>query len=185
MPWNNGPITLYHGTDDISAAAIAVPTLPLNHGISLAHCAPLSDFGQGFYTTTNLNQARNWANVKYLRAMTNPKPPANASVLRFKVDRNHLAALQSLTFVSEDTGGDFWDIITHCRNGPTSHLLWGCAYYDCVFGPVSLWPQNLVIKDLVSRAFYLIFNFPSLCIISVCDAYGLKCVKYCKMELFR
>ncbi|MBI1929590.1 DUF3990 domain-containing protein [Candidatus Poribacteria bacterium] len=148
MPWTNGPIVLYHGTEDISASAIRLPSPPMNHSINLSYCNPSADFGGGFYTTTNLNQARNWANMRYRRRRFNRRNPAQyAVVIKFEVDRNLLSTLHHLGFVTENSNPDYWDFITYCRNGRSPHLLWGTRDYDVVFGPVSLWPQTLVIKD--------------------------------------
>ena len=62
MVWNNNRyLTLYHGTDLASANKI------INSQINLNFCKPLTDFGQGFYTTTYLHQAKNWANIRVLR----------------------------------------------------------------------------------------------------------------------
>jgi hypothetical protein len=64
MGWSNGPLVLYHGCDDTSAQSIMTPASPNRHGIHLAYSRPLADFGRGFYTTTYLHQAKNWANVR-------------------------------------------------------------------------------------------------------------------------
>jgi hypothetical protein len=62
MVWNNRRyLTLYHGTDLTSATNICSNSIQLNF------CKPITDFGQGFYTTTYLHQAKNWANIRVLR----------------------------------------------------------------------------------------------------------------------
>lgn len=64
----NDDLILYHGTDDKSAREI------IAHGIDLSLCSPLTDFGRGFYTTTNLEQAKNWAVLKATKLRPrNPK----------------------------------------------------------------------------------------------------------------
>lgn len=98
MPWTNGPLVLYHGCDHLSAASIMTPVLPNQHGIHLAQSRALTDFGRGFYTTTSLQQARNWANSRCRRRLRTHSPWL-AIVLSFSVDRNQLAALQTLCFV--------------------------------------------------------------------------------------
>jgi hypothetical protein len=79
-------------------------------------------------------------------------------VVELRVDRDPLAALLSLTFVTEDTGGDFWDLVRHCRStsppAQTHHPPLPHSYYDVVYGPVSLWPQTLVIKDCDQVSFH-------------------------------
>lgn len=151
MGWSNGPLVLYHGCDDISAQSIMIPVSPNRHGINLAYSRPLVDFGRGFYTTTYLHQAKNWANMRCqrLRGATPPRP-ALATVLKFEVDRTQLGQLQALTFVVDNL--DYWDFVQHCRHGMGSHRSTG--NYDVVYGPVSLWPQTLVIKDCDQVSFH-------------------------------
>jgi hypothetical protein len=116
MALNLGPQILYHGCDDSSAKIIMIPVSPNQHGINLAYSAFLTDFGQGFYTTTHLDQAKSWANLRCSKIMNassskflsafrgffqSPKQ-ALATVLRFEVDRDKIASLQWLSFVRED-----------------------------------------------------------------------------------
>ncbi len=154
MAWQNGPVALYHGTDDLSAAIIASPSFPMNHSVNLGRSNALTDFGRGFYVTTSLHQARNWANNRYRRALATPSPANHAVVLRFDVARDVLATLNVLCFVTEGSSQDYWDFITHCRNAMGSHMFQGSRDYDVVFGPVSLWPQTLVIKDCDQISFH-------------------------------
>ncbi|HKO10180.1 MAG TPA: DUF3990 domain-containing protein [Alphaproteobacteria bacterium] len=144
MPWNNGPVRLYHGCDALAARAMQT------HGIDLTRCRPRTDFGRGFYTTTSEYQAKQWANQ---RARRNPQNAAKsvAIVIRFDVDRDGLAALQDLVFVMD--GPDFYALASYCRTG--SMPLHGRARpYDVVYGPVSLWQQRLVIKDCDQISFH-------------------------------
>lgn len=92
MPWSNGPVALYHGTDDLSAPSIISPSWPMRHGVNLGKSNTLTDFGKGFYTTTSLHQAKNWANTRYRRTLVTSSAANHAVVLRFDVDRNRLAA---------------------------------------------------------------------------------------------
>lgn len=154
MAWSNGPIALYHGTDDLSAGAITLPSLPMKHSVSLGRCSLLTDFGKGFYTTSSLHQAKNWANIRYKLTLKTSSPAKHAVVLRFDVDRNVLAMLNTMCFVLESSSSDYWDFITHCRGGIGPHLFLGASDYDVVFGPVSLWPQTLVIKDCDQVSFH-------------------------------
>ncbi len=154
MAWSNGPLALYHGTDALSAPSISSPSGSTLHGVNLSKSSPFTDFGKGFYTTTNLHQAKNWANNRYRRVHTPLSPPNHAVVLRFDVDRDVLAALNTLCFVIEASSSDYWDLITHCRTALGSHLFVGSNYYDVVYGPVSLWPQTLVIKDCDQVSFH-------------------------------
>ena len=150
MPWNNGPLTVYHGCDDSSASSIA------QLGIQLRHCKPRTDFGVGFYTTTNLHQAKNWANDRVTTLNTSGGRNV-ATVLSFAIDRGLLGVCLSLSFVTEGSApiSDFWDLIRHCRHGGVHFPALG-KNYDVVFGPVSLWPQTLLIKDCDQISFHTI-----------------------------
>ena len=53
--WTNQNPILYHGTTSAYAVAIVA------EGVNLEFTRPLTDFGPGFYTTTNLTQARRFA----------------------------------------------------------------------------------------------------------------------------
>ena len=156
MPWSKGPQILYHGCDDASATSIMTPVNPNHHGINLAYSVPLTDFGLGFYTTTNLAQARNWANTRCVKLRTafsgllQPPRQVLATVLRFEVDRDEITRLQWLSFIREDQ--DYWGFVKYCRTGRGTHPLTG--NYDIVTGPVSLWPQKLIIKDCDQVSFH-------------------------------
>lgn len=168
MPWTNGPLILYHGTTDNAATAISKSSRPLLHSINLDYCKPLSDFGRGFYLTTVLRQAESWADMKFKR---HPKSKAACSaVLKFEVDRDQLAPLLSLCFVTESTGpnSDYWDFVQHCRKEASTHLLQGNRNYDVVFGPVSVGKQRFVMKDADQVSFHTeaalkILPAPRLC----------------------
>ena len=156
MPWQNNPLALYHGCDDDSANNIRTPGSGYSHGIQLAYGRPLLDFGRGFYTTTNLLQAKHWANSR-IRRLRRVDPNQYAVVLRFEVDRNLLAMLQTLCFVTEGMTPpqtDYWELVRHCRLGLGNHRPTGGGNYDVVYGPVSLWPQTLVIKDCDQISFH-------------------------------
>src|SRR5262245_66421866 len=85
MPWQNGPLMLYHGTDINSANNI------MQHGINLTLSKALTDFGQGFYLTTYFDQAKNWANVRcrLIQTQTSAPTPPVATVLRLEIRREH------------------------------------------------------------------------------------------------
>jgi hypothetical protein len=153
MPrWYNPPLRAYHGTD---TGALGLPHAALSPGAaipfhpSLARCRPFTDFGQGFYLTTRLHQAREWANAKVLRTPA----PTVATVLQFMLDRDQLARLETLCFNRETP--DFWDFIHDCRGGFLSH---GRTHphgpYDTVYGPVTLWPKRLTISNCDQIGFH-------------------------------
>jgi hypothetical protein len=138
-------LTVYHGCRDVSAASIRT-------GVNTAHCRQRTDFGIGFYTTTSYRQAAFWANGQYSRARRKGRPAAYAVVLQFVLPRIPLSNLTSLVFVVENSSPDYWDFVTHNRTGPRPH--YSAGHYDVVYGPVSLWPQLLVIKDCDQISFH-------------------------------
>ena len=155
MSWTNGPLVLYHGTTDDAAAAISKLSRTLPHSINLDYCKPLKDFGRGFYLTTVLRQAESWADQKFERQPKSSEAACSA-VIRFEVDREQLAPLLSLCFVTESTGpnSDYWNFVKHCRKGASTHLLQGNKNYDVVFGPVSVGRQRFIMKDADQVSFH-------------------------------
>ncbi|MSQ09538.1 MAG: DUF3990 domain-containing protein [Dehalococcoidia bacterium] len=55
--WVNGPVTLCHGTTDGNAHRVLA-------GVDVRHGMARREFGSGFYTTTSLDQATEWADRK-------------------------------------------------------------------------------------------------------------------------
>jgi hypothetical protein len=150
MPrWTNGPLTAFHGTDSFSLSAYGSLTLhsPLaGFAVNLALCRRNTDFGQGFYLTTSDHQARQWANTRVRRLLRPTGPPLQAVVLSFAIDRDLIAGADVLAFVLATS--DYWDLVHDCRLGLTPHARPGARqYYDIVYGPVSLWRQELIIHD--------------------------------------
>jgi hypothetical protein len=160
--WLNPALRVYHGTS-AAAAGIAMPAsgaplsyagliakpLPVPFVINLARCRPFTDFGQGFYVTTSLHQAREWANTK-VRSWTSR---TQALVLEFAPDRDWLATLEALCFVRPTQ--DFWDLVHDCRNRfPPHQRIYPHGPYDVVFGPVSIWPSRLLIADCDQISFH-------------------------------
>jgi hypothetical protein len=105
-----------------------------------------TDFGQGFYLTTYDHQAAQWANGKVRRHLRATGARLRAVVLSFSIDRDLLATADTLAFVAATA--DYWDLVHDCRLGFGSHRRPGTkTNYDVVYGPVSLWRQELVIHD--------------------------------------
>jgi len=115
MAWANDDLVLYHGTDDVSAQRI------ISAGIDLSLCSPLTDFGRGFYTTTNLEQAKNWAVLKAIRVRAR-HPAAKGTVIELRISRTWLGTLDSLVFIREapETGFADFRAILPKRRIPTS-----------------------------------------------------------------
>jgi hypothetical protein len=123
-PWTNQALVVYHGT-------VLAHTASVLDGIDLTRCDNDSDFGRGFYTTTNLKQARIFAKIS--QKLNGGK----AAVVSFRVDRDALAALDSLWFVRCTADAeDFWRIIESCRRFGTTNRARD-KWYDIAVGPVA------------------------------------------------
>jgi hypothetical protein len=143
-PWNDQNILLYHGTSDLWTASIL-------QAVDLRQAQPLTDFGQGFYTTTNLDQARRWANDV---ARTWGGSPA---VIEFDVERNALAQQQCLFFIRSDTlAVDSWSFVQYCKTIQGDHRRrYTAGYYDVVAGPVpGDWKKQSVIRESDQVSFH-------------------------------
>jgi hypothetical protein len=137
MAWTNAPAVVYHGTIQPSANDIRV-------AIDLTKCKPVNDFGQGFYVTTHLDQAKQMANIRYRRshALTyarhrpglSPSPGA-AAVVEFTIDRLAVGSLDTLAFVRPTS--DWREFVAYCRSYGRNHFPGG-SFYDIVYGPISL-----------------------------------------------
>lgn len=135
--WSNQEIVLYHGTLDVHVPSILQRVDP-------TVCRFLTDFGRGFYTTTNLLQAERWARGLALQTVG-----AAAAVLSFSVDRDALAQLECLTFARGSANAiDFWSFVQYCRTVPADHNRPRTGWYDIVVGPVTgSWQKQTVIPD--------------------------------------
>jgi hypothetical protein len=145
-PWTNQRLILFHGTLSVHAATI------VSSGVNVTLGRPYTDFGQGFYTTTVEQQARSWAwQLSLRRRGTFP------AVVRFDVDRDQLASLQSLWFVRGSfNADDYWSLVFHCRRGGAAHgRAVNNGWYDIVVGPVAAsWRTRLTIHDADQISFH-------------------------------
>jgi len=150
--WSNGRLTVYHGTDAVSAnLPVPVAGQQAPFSVQLSQCRPATDFGRGFYTPTSIHQARQWANSKVRRVRRRNRTAG--LVLRFDLDRDRLAKLESLVFVRPIQ--DYWDFVTHCRSGGSVHGRRGSTReYDVVYGLVTMWPSLLLIQDCDQISFH-------------------------------
>jgi hypothetical protein len=156
VAWINDDMFLYHGCSDQSLfpkdqRGIVVTGGP--HNISHAAGGARPDFGPGFYTTTWLHQAKNWANLR-VRKLQVRYPGVKAVVLSMRLERNHFANLQSLVFPSDRD--NFYPFVAYCRDGRTPHadLAYRDSPYDVVAGPVSVAMQNLIIGQADQVSFH-------------------------------
>ena len=139
MVWTNAPARVYHGTTFTNAMKIiASSRSSSSNGIDLSLGDPNKDFGQGFYVTTVLHQAKQWANqkVRKLPARLND----DAAVLTFDMDRDTAGSCgDHLAFVIADD--PFYEFVLYNRlGGPTHHRT---TNYDIVYGPVAAFPQTI------------------------------------------
>lgn len=79
-------LILYHGT----TADFSV--------VDLKHCKDKKDFGKGFYTTTDINQAINLAQQMKRTEIYNGNAYAKAYVYMFKIDKSHMKQLNTHNF---------------------------------------------------------------------------------------
>jgi uncharacterized protein DUF3990 len=149
-------MVLYHGCSDqslfpVSQKGIVVGGGP--HNISHTAGGLRPDFGPGFYTTTWLHQAKNWANLRVLK-MSARYPNARAVVLSMRLARNRFANLQSLVFPSDRDS--FYSFVAYCRDGgtPHAHLAYRSGPYDLIAGPVTVARQTLVIGQADQVSFH-------------------------------
>lgn len=153
MAWTNPDLTLFHGTLERHANSI------LSLGVNLAHGRVSVDFGQGFYLTTSRHQAEQWANTAQRRA-ARQGGSERAAVLSYDIDRNALAACATLIFTLEASDSGYWDFVAHCRGSVTTTHACTLAgripgdIYDVVVGPVTVWPQSIVLKDCDQWSFH-------------------------------
>ncbi|MGC2781279.1 MAG: DUF3990 domain-containing protein [Bradyrhizobium sp.] len=137
VAWSNAPARVYHGT------TLAHAQLIVSHGINPRAGRGAADFGQGFYVTTTLHQAQQWANQKVRNL---PSHVAGiAAVLSFDLDRDLAAACEHLTFVLADS--DYHDFVLFNRLGSATHGRSGGAAYALVHGPVAAFPQSITYAN--------------------------------------
>ena len=143
----------------------------LRTGVSHLLSAPDTDFGLGFYTTTLMRQAEDWAYIKHKgKSLFNRGlPDFQPVVVWFRVPRDRLALLESLAFVRGDYDAEeFWSFAQHCRSSvrataaapavvhhherdASGHPTW----YDFVSGPVAaFWPQRSAMLNADQFSFH-------------------------------
>ncbi|MBD2872135.1 S8 family serine peptidase [Paenibacillus arenilitoris] len=105
----NDDIILYHATNNESVDSILA-------GIDLTAGRVNLDFGQGFYVTTNANQAEEWVQRKF---------DGNGAVMAFAVDKDVFDDYNGKTFKNLKELSEF---VYKCRNSDCNHE------YDYVSG---------------------------------------------------
>jgi hypothetical protein len=147
QPWTNSVVRLYHGTTFDDARVIT------EEGAVIARGSADRDFGRAFYTTTLERQARTWA-----FKVAQDRGHELAAVVRFDIDCETLAMLETLAFVRGDFDADeYWSFVVHCRSGGTDHarIQRSHGLYDVVIGPVvAFWRQRLTISGTDQISFH-------------------------------
>lgn len=148
MAWTNPDLVVYHGTDLVSANAIVTPSNGLSHSVSVSASRTGLDFGQGFYVTTILQQAIDWANRRqsYLTRKF-PRRSHVSAVVRMTISRDALAKADDLVFVTAEDGGDYWAFVDHCRKEEDPGA-GRAAPYDVVYGPVARFPKKAIFPRM-------------------------------------
>jgi hypothetical protein len=150
MPlWNNAPLVAYHGTilSELSRYSPVKGQVLAGFEVDLAVCRDTTDFGKGFYLTSSLEQAQNWANVKAERKRS------KAIILTFELKRDWLASLEALCFVIGDA--PFFKLVADCRRGTAPHQRpRSKRLYDVVYGPVSVQSQRMIIQNADQISFH-------------------------------
>lgn len=127
--WSNQALRLYHGTLEASARSIE------SRGVSVSYGRARTNFGPGFYTTSDPVVAAEWA-----RAREPKRHRPRVGVVAADLDRDALATLSWLAFARGDKDADdFWSFVAHCRAGARHHRPSDSAepLYDVVIGPVA------------------------------------------------
>ncbi|MHC1748032.1 MAG: DUF3990 domain-containing protein [Cellulosilyticaceae bacterium] len=105
-------VTLYHATSVDVANSIR------KNGVDLNHVTRDMDFGRGFYTTIDKNQALDWIRVKF---------KGIGDIAEFKLSKNEIDSLNNKVFSSADA--ELENFVRNSRNGMTNS-------YDTVSGPM-------------------------------------------------
>ena len=85
------------------------------------------DFGKGFYTTTNQNQAERWAKIKQKRLQNNTLAIVSIYQLPKNIFSDKLFNIQEFNKTNED----WLDFVFNNRKGTLNHN------FDIVIGPVA------------------------------------------------
>ena len=130
--------TVYHGTIDLF-------TSTLIKGIDIKRGGKTVDFGQGFYATFNLNQAKSWARKRaesYNRTSFSSKDFAEPVILEYSFDLKKLVYLKGKIFDNPDI--EWAKFIYHNR----SKLNRVIHHHDYVYGLVADGKTNELIYEL-------------------------------------
>ncbi|GJF25717.1 hypothetical protein SHO565_62810 [Streptomyces sp. HO565] len=130
-------VDLYHGTTAKNAMSI------LENGVNPKVSPRAMDFGVGFYTTNDLDQAKKWAKNLSGRAKRDGATDAEAApvVLHYRVPKSEFARLNGRVFKSADKSWEKF-VETHRRKDYAKNH----HKYDYVEGPMlgnsKVWPAK-------------------------------------------
>ena len=132
---------LYHG----SYCAVREP--------DLAKCAKYKDFGQGFYLTTDIEQARSFAKISLRHALDGGKVNADQKfgvVSSFVFNRN--GEIREKIFPVADTS---WlhCVVGHRRKSSFEDIVQECQRYDIIGGKIANDATNLTIAAYMLGAY--------------------------------
>jgi len=124
---------LYHG----STVGVEKP--------DLQKCRQITDFGQAFYTTTSLEQARQWAKIKQKRA--NSK---TAAVSEFEFDENLLYSDSYKVRHFEKATKEWLEFVINNRRGTSTEnydFVMGPVANDTLYATILLYEQGVITAD--------------------------------------
>ncbi|MEI8271599.1 MAG: DUF3990 domain-containing protein [Paludibacter sp.] len=130
---------IYHGSTEV----IQHPTI--------LDSQRLLDFGKGFYTTTNLEQARKWALIKQRRIGNDAK----SFVTEYEFDDNLLQSEQYKVKVFNFADEHWLDFVVNNRKMNDAHsfdIVMGAVANDTLYKTLSLFETGILTKqETISR----------------------------------
>jgi hypothetical protein len=148
IAWTNQNLVVYHGTNDLHAPTVL-------QAVRVAAGRAATDFGRGFYTTTNFWQANSWGQRS--AAMSRGSLPV---VIRFDLNRDAVATLHSLFFIRGDARWqDYWSFAGYCRaRNPDHGRVVNGGMFDIVAGPVM---KNISRREIFEGFDQISFHTPA------------------------
>lgn len=108
------------------------------------------DFGKGFYTTTNLEQASRWATIKQKRTAAEV-----AYVNIYELDDNLLSNLNLSILVFPEANSEWLEFVTGNRRGNPLHkydIVKGAVANDTIYQTLVLYEAGVyTVEDTIAR----------------------------------
>lgn len=108
------------------------------------------DFGKGFYTTTNLEQASRWATIKQKRTAAEV-----AYVNIYEIDDNLLSNLNLSILVFPEANSEWLEFVTGNRRGNPLHkydIVKGAVANDTIYQTLVLYEAGAyTVEDTIAR----------------------------------